>query len=157
MRDDLLYSKNRMVFPIEKIRLKQTRNLTPEDREIISAFNNRFSTYQDQIGSAFKNIAIEENVQSERFTTILSLMEKIGILKDVGKWSIVRDLRNASSHVYEDNEDELFQILDGMIKETNYLFDAHQKMQEFALSNYIKPKPTCASRKPKRNSTPGMR
>jgi hypothetical protein len=152
MKRDLEYSISKMKAPLEKIQSGNVEALTDDERETISAFNSRFSSYQEQIGKAFKSIAIEEEVTSESFTSILALMEKLGIIDDIPQWGVVRQLRNAANHVYEDDADELFQALNNMIRNAPYLFHIHEQMRTFVQETYIEK----AQLVKKPGSTPGI-
>lgn len=137
MRRDLEYSIGKMVTPLEKIRSGNVESLSDDERETIAAFNSRFSSYQEQIGKAFKSVAIEEEVASASFSSILALMEKLGIIDDTPQWGVVRALRNAVNHVYEDDADELFQALNNIIKNAPYLYHIHKQMRSFVQQTYI--------------------
>ena len=139
MKRDLEYSISKMKAPLRKIQSGNIESLTDDERETISAFNSRFSSYQEQIGKAMKSVAIEEESSSERFGAILSLMEKLGVLDDTQKWREVRELRNSANHVYEDDAEELFQILSTMIENAPYLYNIHEQMWIFVKGAYIDP------------------
>ena len=136
MRHDLEYSVGKMAVPLAKIRSGCVDVLTDDERESVAAFNARFSAYQEQLGKAFKSIAIEEEMASVSFSSILALMEKLGIIDNIQQGGIVRGIRNAVNHVYEDDANELFQALVNMIKSTAFLYDIHNKMCTFVRETY---------------------
>ncbi len=138
IKHDLEYSIGKMATPLEKIRAGNVKSLSDDERETVSAFNSRFSSYQEQIGKAFKSIAIEEEVTSASFSSILALMEKLGIIDDIPQWGVVRELRNAVNHVYENDADELFQALNNITKKAPYLYHIHEQMQDFVRQTYIR-------------------
>lgn len=73
-------------------------------------------------------IAIEEEVEVERFGSVLVFMEKLGVLESVERWKIIRELRNAVNHEYEEDADRLTQFFMEMINATPELFACHQKL-----------------------------
>lgn len=141
MRADVEHSIGKMVGPLQKIRRDGIDGLTPDERETISAFTKRFGDYQEQIGKTMRSIAIEEESSINPFGAILALMEKLEILESAEKWKDVRELRNQASHEYEDDANELFQILNGMVESAPYLTRIHSKMQAFVAQNYAPPTP----------------
>lgn len=155
MKRDLEYSISKMATPIQIIQSGKVESLTDDQRETISAFNSRFSSYQEQIGKTMKGVAIEEELTSERFGATLALMEKLGVIDDVQKWVDVRELRNSVNHVYEDDPEELSQILTSLVENAPYLFSVHQQMAAFVQDAYIEPSLKAAAKKP-RGSTLGM-
>jgi hypothetical protein len=141
MRSDVGHSVGKMVGPLQKIQRGDIDGLTPDERETISAFTKRFGDYQEQIGKTMRSIAIEEESPINPFGAILALMEKLEILENSEKWKDVRELRNQASHEYEDDANELFQILNGMVENVPFLTRIHTKTQAFVDQNYAPPTP----------------
>jgi len=50
-----------------------------------------------------RSIAREEEESTEPFSFVLLYMEKLGILDRVEEWEMIRELRNAVNHEYEEN------------------------------------------------------
>ncbi len=136
MRSDVRHSVGKMQGPLEKIRQGDVGSLSSDERETISAFTTRFATYQEHMGKAMKSVAIEEESATSPFGAILALMEKLEILDDAEKWKSVRELRNAVNHEYEDDADELFQILSNMLQSAPWLYAVHEKLSAFVQRNY---------------------
>lgn len=149
MQRDLDYSVSKMTAPLGKFGSNEIESLTNDERETVAAFNSRFSSYQEQLGKAFKGIAIEEDVLGESFGPIFALMEKLGVLDDLDKWKEVRLLRNAVNHVYEDDAEILFQAFNNMIKNVPYLHSVHNKIRTFVKETYLDPQENRARRTPK--------
>ena len=57
---------------------------------MLAAFRVRFSEFQEHLGKAMRAIAIEEEVEVERFGSVLAFMENSGCLSrwNVGKLSV---------------------------------------------------------------------
>ena len=55
-------------------------------------------------------VAIEEEVEAERFGSVLAFMEKLGVLESAERWKLIRELRNAINHEYEEDADRLTQF-----------------------------------------------
>ena len=136
MRADVQHSISKMAGPLATIKERDVSSLTLEERETISAFTTRFATYQEHLGKSMKSVAIEEESATSPFGSVLALMEKLGILDDLEKWKIVRELRNAVNHEYEDDANELHQILNGMVESSPWLFATHENLVAFVKSNY---------------------
>lgn len=46
-------------------------------------------------------VAIEEEVDVDRFGSVLAYMEKLGVLDSAERWKIFRELRNSINHLHE--------------------------------------------------------
>lgn len=136
MRADVQHSISKMPPPLAKIREFAVAALTADERESLSAFTTRFATYQEHMGKTMRAIAIEEESATSPFGAILALMEKLNILEDAERWKIVRELRNAVNHEYEDDPAALFEILNDMIANAPWLFSVHQNLADFVQQNY---------------------
>jgi len=137
MREYLAFSVQRCehIFPISN-----WRTLSLEQHEMLAAFRVRFSEFQEHLGKTMRAVAIEEEVEVERFGTVLAFMEKLGVLESVERWKIIRELRNAVNHEYEEDADRLTQFFMEMINATPELFACHQKLLDFCNKAYgIKP------------------
>lgn len=137
MREYLAHSVQRceQIFPISN-----WRTLSLEQHETLAAFRVRFSEFQEHLGKIMRAIAIEEEVEVERFGSVLAFMEKLGVLESVERWKIIRELRNAVNHEYEEDADRLTQFFMGMINATPELFVCHQKLLDFCREAYgVKP------------------
>lgn len=145
MRVDVEYSAGKMTSPLLKIQRGDVEGLTPDERETVSAFTTRFATYQEQIGKTMRSIAIEEESATSPFGAILALMEKLGILPDAEKWKEIRELRNLVNHEYEDDPEELFQVLNKMVDNAPYLVNIHTMIMAFVDQTYPAPKPRTGS------------
>lgn len=67
-------------------------------------------------------------------------MEKLGVLESTERWKIIRELRNAVNHEYEEDTDRLTQFFTEMVTATPELFECHQRLLDFCAKAYgIKP------------------
>jgi hypothetical protein len=137
MKSDLVHSLGKIGAPLAKIGSGSTDDLSPDERETISAFTTRFATYQEQLGKTMRGIAVEEESQTSPFGAILALMEKLGILDEAETWKDVRELRNQVNHEYENDPVKLFNVLDGLVKNAPFLFRIHEKMESFVRQTYM--------------------
>ena len=87
------------------------RALSLEQHETLAAFRVRFSEFQEHLGKTMRAVAIEEEIEVERFGSVLAFMEKLGVLESTERWKIIRELRNAVNHEYEEDADRLTQFL----------------------------------------------
>ena len=116
------------------------RTLSLEQHETLAAFRIRFSEFQEHLGKTMRAIAIEEEVKVDRFGSVLAFMEKLGVLESAERWKIIRELRNAVNHEYEEDTDQLTQFFMEMVNATPELFDCHHKLLGFCRKAYgIKP------------------
>jgi hypothetical protein len=136
MQADVLHSLGKLPVPLHTIKSFGVTRLSLDERETISAFTTRFATYQEHLGKMMRSIAIEEESAINPFGAILALMEKLDILDSQEKWKIVRDLRNAVNHEYEDDADELYQILNHMAESAPWLVSIHVKLEAFVNKAY---------------------
>ena len=83
-----------------------------------------------------RSIAIEEESATSPFGAILALMEKLYILDSQERWKLVRELRNAVNHEYEEDADELHQILNNMAESAPWLISIHAKLEAFVNKAY---------------------
>lgn len=139
MRGDVQHSVGKLPGPLNTIKTLGVAALTADERETLSAFNTRFATYQEQIGKAMRSVAIEEESATKPFGAILALMEKLDILDSLDKWKMVRDLRNDVNHEYEDDAEELLQILSAMVANAPWLVSVHEKLESFVIETYPVP------------------
>ncbi|MCX7113638.1 MAG: hypothetical protein NTX45_26850 [Proteobacteria bacterium] len=137
MSEYLAHSVQRcqQIFPVSN-----WRTLSLEQHEILAAFRVRFSEFQEHLGKTMRAIAIEEEVKVDRFGSVLAFMEKLGVLESAERWKIIRELRNAVNHEYEEDTDRLTQFFMEMVNATPELFDCHHKLLGFCRKAYgIKP------------------
>ena len=137
MREYLAHSVQRCegLFPIAN-----WRPISLEQHEMLAAFRVRFSEFQEHLGKTMRAVAIEEEIDVERFGSVLAFMEKLGVLESVEQWKIIRELRNAVNHEYEEDAGRLTQFFMEMISATPELFVSHQKLQDFCFEAYrVKP------------------
>jgi len=137
MREYLAHSVQRckQIFPVSN-----WSTLSLEQHETLAAFRVRFSEFQEHLGKTMRAVAIEEEVEVERFGSVLAFMEKLGVIESVERWKIIRELRNAVNHEYEEDADRLTQFFMEMINATPELLACHQKLLEFCREAYgVKP------------------
>lgn len=112
------------------------QTLSLEQHETLAAFRVRFSEFQEHIGKSMRAVAIEEEVDVERFGSVLAFMEKLGVLDSMEGWKIIRELRNAVNHEYEDDAARLTQFFMEMLKATPELFACYQRLRDFCAKAY---------------------
>lgn len=134
MRGYLDYSAGRMTLLLPKLHQGMAA-LAPEDHETLAAFRARFGEFQEHLGKLMRNIAIEEEVDAERFASVLAYMEKLGILDSVQRWKEIRELRNSVNHEYEDNAERVGQFFAELVAALPTLLEYHRKLETFAVSN----------------------
>ena len=133
MREYLAYSVDRCkdIFPVEN-----WQALSFEQHEKLAAFRVRFSEFQEHMGKTMRAVTIEEEVEAERFGVVLAFMEKLGIFESAERWKVIREIRNALNHEYEEDAERLTQFLSEMIEAVPELFMTHQKLEAFCSEVY---------------------
>ena len=113
--------------------------LTPENHETLAAFRVRFSEFQEHLGKVMRAIAREEEKNTEPFSSVLLYMEKLGILDAVERWKIIRELRNAVNHDYEENEHRLSEFFTALTQAAPELYAWFERTLAFCESSYPTP------------------
>lgn len=133
MRKYLEYSEQRVqqILPITN-----WQDLSFEQHETLAAFRVRFSEFQEHLGKTMRAIAIEEEVEAERFGAILAFMEKLGIIETTERWKLIRELRNAINHEYEEDAERLAQFFWETLQATPELYDCFQRLLTFCADTY---------------------
>lgn len=137
MRRYLEYSAQRAqaILPVT-----DWQQISLEQHETLAAFRVRFSEFQEHLGKTMRAIAIEEEVETERFGAVLAFMEKLEIIESVERWKLIRELRNAINHAYEDDAERLAQFFLEMLRATPELFDYFQRLLTFCVDAHgVKP------------------
>jgi hypothetical protein len=112
------------------------RQLTPAHHQTLAAFRIRFSEFQEHLGKLMRAIAREEEQNTEPFSFLLLYMEKLGILDSVERWKIIRELRNAVNHEYEENEQRLSGFFLALTQATPELYAWFDRIVAFCESSY---------------------
>ena len=108
--------------------------------ETLAAFRVRFSEFQEHLGKTMRAIAIEEEIQAEHFGAILAFMEKLGFIESTERWKLIRELRNAINHEYEEDAERLAQFFLETLQATPELYGYFQRLLTFCADSYgVKP------------------
>jgi hypothetical protein len=110
--------------------------LSLEQHETLAAFRVRFSEFQEHLGKTMRAVAIEEEVAVDRFGSILAFMEKLEIIKTTERWKLIRELRNAVNHEYEEDEERLSRFFLELLNATPELFECYQRLLNFCSDAY---------------------
>jgi hypothetical protein len=125
------YERCHEIFPVTN-----WQAMSMEQHEMLAAFRVRFSEFQEHLGKTMRAVAIEEEVNAERFGSVLAFMEKLGVLESVERWKIIREIRNAVNHEYEEDAGRLTQFFSEMFKATPEIFVCHDKLVAFCNEDY---------------------
>jgi len=133
LREYLSYSSERIqnIVPIAN-----WQSLGLQQHEILAAFRIRFSEFQEHLGKIMRAIAIEENIDVERFGSVLAFMEKLNIIESSDRWKLIRELRNDINHEYEEDSSRLTEFFAEIVKATPELFDIHNRLLTFCIDAY---------------------
>ncbi len=116
--------------------LKDWAALSPDQHESLAAFRVRFSEFQEHLGKAMRSIAIEEEQEVERFGPVLAFMERLKVIDSVDHWKLIRELRNAVNHEYEDDGARLAEFFELMVSEAPALVGYFTRLQTHCASTY---------------------
>lgn len=133
MREYLAHSFERCseLFPVTN-----WQAMSMEQHEMLAAFRVRFSEFQEHLGKTMRAVAIEEEVEVDRFGSVLAFMEKLKVLESVERWKMIREIRNAVNHEYEEDAGRLSQFFTEMFKATPELFACHERLVFFCATAY---------------------
>lgn len=110
--------------------------LTPDQHESLAAFRVRFSEFQEHLGKTMRAVAIEEEQEVERFGAVLAFMERLHVLDTVEHWKLIRELRNAINHEYDNETARLAEFFALLAKETTALFGYFNRLDDFCARVY---------------------
>lgn len=110
--------------------------LTLEQHESLAAFRVRFSEFQEHLGKTMRAIAIEEEEHPEPFGAVLAFMEKLDIIDNTEHWKLIRELRNAVNHEYEENSERLSEFFHQITMETAVLLGYMAQMLAYCRKAY---------------------
>ncbi len=133
MREYLQYSLSQVEALLP---LKDWAALSPDQHESLAAFRVRFSEFQEHLGKAMRSIAIEEEQEVERFGPVLAFMERLKVIDSVDHWKLIRELRNAVNHEYEDDGARLAEFFELMVSEAPALVGYFTRLQTHCASTY---------------------
>ena len=132
MREYLSFSLSQ----IEPVLLADWKALGPDQHESLAAFRVRFSEFQEHLGKTMRAVAMEEEQDVERFGAVLAFMERLRVIDSVEQWKLIRELRNAVNHGYEDDTARLAEFFELMAKETATLFEYFIRLQQHCVTAY---------------------
>ena len=133
MRDYLQYSLSQ-VEPV--LLLKDWAGLSPDQHESLAAFRVRFSEFQEHLGKTMRSVAIEEEQEVERFGPVLAFMERLEVIDSAEHWKLIRELRNAVNHEYEDDGTRLAEFFELMVSEAPILVGYFARLEAHCESTY---------------------
>ena len=133
MSEYLAYSLSR-VGSVPK--LKDWAALSPDQHESLAAFRVRFSEFQEHLGKTMRAVAIEEEQEVERFGSVLAFMARLNVIDSADHWKLIRELRSAVNHEYEDDGTRLAEFFELMAKEAPALFGYFRHLQAHCASAY---------------------
>jgi hypothetical protein len=133
MRDYPQYSLSQ-VQP--SLLLKDWAALGPDQHESLAAFRVRFSEFQEHLGKTMRSVAIEEEQDVDRFCTVLAFMERLKVIDSADHWKLIRELRNAVNHEYEDDSARLAEFFELMVAETPTLLGYFTRLRARCTSTY---------------------
>ena len=133
MQEYLQYSLSQ-VHPL--LPIQDWQALTPDKHESLAAFRLRFSEFQEHLGKAMRAVAVEEEQEVERFGSILAFMERLGVIDSTEHWKLIRELRNAVNHEYEDDGTRLGEFFALLAGEAPTLFGYLDRLKAFCRDAY---------------------
>lgn len=112
------------------------QSLGLDEHEMLAALRVRFSEFQEHLGKTMRAVAIEEEVDAERFGSVLAFMEKMCVIESAERWKIIREIRNAINHEYEEDAVRLSELFTEMLKAAPELFGYLENLGSFCMKAY---------------------
>ncbi len=132
---------NEAVEDLEKFMpLDEKRYISLNRREVqaLDQFLFRFSKLQDAVGrKLFKQLLILKEddtlfVEHLSFIDILNRLEKLNIL-EVKTWQRLRDIRNELAHNYDDNPEEMAEVINKIYRQRDNLIEIYNNAKNYYL------------------------
>jgi hypothetical protein len=137
LRMNRAYQKIAPSLPLD--RDKYTR-LSDDEVGYIDQYLFRFEKLQDTIGRRlFKAVFLflEEDIEDVPFIDLLNRLEKLNILESAEQWLELRKIRNALSHTYEDEPEELSIAINSILDRKSNIENIYKNIVDYCSSiNY---------------------
>jgi len=117
------------IMPLDKDRYI---NLSDYNIKALDQFLFRFSKLQDAMGQKlFRAILIylDEDTEGKPFIDILNMLEKLGLIDSANDWKYLRDDRNELAHNYEDEPEEMSEIINKLFQKRVLLEKIYNKIK----------------------------
>ena len=104
-----------------------------EKIKTIDAFIYRFTKVQDRMGEKFFPLVLEslyEYKNNMALIDVLNRLEQLELLESSDRWIEYRNLRNALTHEYPDNEDEIIRAIELAIRAYDDMKNVYSRMLE---------------------------
>lgn len=131
LRIDEAYHDLQDIMPLSE---EDYINLSSYNVKTLDQFLFRFSKMQDAMGQKlFKNILLylDEDIEGKPFIDILNLMEKIYLLDSVNDWKELREDRNELAHNYEDEPQQMSEIINKLYVKKELLENIYIKIKSY--------------------------
>ena len=134
LNKDIEVFKNLYGIPI-KSEILETIEDDDNLRRLVASITSDFSKAQAILGEKlFKEILYftdEINDKNISFFEILSILEKLSIIKNRLEWKQVKEIRNNIAHEYPDEVDKLADNLNLIFEKVAFLENSFKKIKEF--------------------------
>lgn len=115
------HAKLKSLFPLTEDKYK---TLDDDKISYLDQYLYRFSKLQDSIGQKLFKAVLEykkEEISNKSFIDIINRLEQLEYLQDVDTWFLLRDTRNQLAHDYEDDVEELLNIINKIFEKKELL------------------------------------
>lgn len=121
------------VFPLDS---SSFGKLEPKTLHDLDGLAERYSRYQDLLGPTFRTLAlIEQEPRSlDSFLSLLSLMEKRGIVPDLEQCATERELRNTASHGYLSEDEDWIEFYNLLVLQVPRVLEYRDRLLRYAES-----------------------
>jgi uncharacterized protein YutE (UPF0331/DUF86 family) len=124
--------------PLLPITIEKYNNIQPENISYIDQFIFRFSKIQDLMAEKLFRlvlIAVEEDIESKSFLTILDKLEQLNVLNNKNEWIYLRKLRNEVSHEYPLLDEDALTALNKLLEAHTTLAKVYSGCLDFLKSH----------------------
>ena len=109
--------------------------LSKDEVQDIDQYLYRFSKLQDAMGGKLFKLIIsmyEEPHETLTFIDILNKIEKLGIIHGVGDWKSLREIRNALSHEYDDEPEQMSDLINKIYSKKELIETIYDRAKKLA-------------------------
>ncbi len=118
------------------------QQLTKDQVQAIDQYLYRFTKLQDAMGEKLFKLVLrlyEENADRLPVIDMLNKLEKLQILSSVDDWRLLRQLRNALAHEYEDDPEKAAALINTLYSKKQQIEGIYLRIKDFLVNHHLQP------------------
>ncbi|MCF6282028.1 MAG: nucleotidyltransferase domain-containing protein [Candidatus Polarisedimenticolaceae bacterium] len=126
------YQDMQLFMPLTAEKYQQ---LSKDEVQDIDQYLYRFSKLQDVMGEKLFKLIIsmyEESHTPLTFIDTLNKIERLGIIHGVGDWKALREIRNALSHEYDDEPEQMSELINNIYSKKELIETIYDRAKKIA-------------------------